>query len=61
MTEIEEVNEKLDVIKESFEEIMEMLQELDIKQKAMSDLLVVRGLADEGDIDFIADAIKENM
>lgn len=59
--EIEELNDKLDIIKESFEEIMEVLQDLDIKQKAIADILIIRDIVKKGEVDFIAEAIRDNM
>lgn len=58
--ELDNLNQKVEIIKDSFNEILSLVKGLSLRQEATEELLVVRDIIDIGELDAVEDAIKED-
>lgn len=58
--ELDDLNQKVEIIKDSFNEILSLVKGLSLRQEATEELLVVRDIIDVGELDAVEDAIKED-
>lgn len=59
--EVSELKEKIDIIKDSFNDIMALVKGLKLRQEATEEILTLRDVISSSEIDALEDAIKEDM